>query len=356
MTTIHVLPNPSGITSEEYRTDAFGIAACKFITTMKKFGYNLIHYGHQESKVDCENIIVITNEDFPAPENRGAMLYHQNHLADLFSERANPLLKKMVNDGDIVVSFYGSCHEKTTRDINPKAYIVEPSIGYGADTTFAPYRAFVSYAWMHYYYGLNKQVMSPSWYDEVIPNAFDPNEFEYCEDKDDYFVYLGRMLTCKGIDLAIQVTERLNKNLVIASSGSLKEIGYDTLPKHVIEIGYVGMEERKKLLSKAKCLMAPTYYIEPFGNIVVEAGLSGTPVLTTDWGGFAENVAHGATGFRCKDFNGFLKAANLVLDGKIKSHNCRKYTESNYNLDIIHRRMDAWFRKIKTNDFYYVDQ
>lgn len=356
MTTIHVLPNPSGITSEEYRTDAFGIAACKFIKTMPKFGYNILHYGHQESRVDCENIVVITNEDFPAPEDRSAMLYHQDHLRNLFSERANKLLKSTVKDGDLVVSFYGNAHQGSVHGINPNAFIIEPSIGYPADTIFAPYRGFVSYAWMHYYYGLTEKLMEPNWYDEVIPNAFDINEFEYCEDKDDYFVYLGRMITSKGIDLAIQVTEKLNKKLVIASSGRLKDIGYETVPSHVTEMGYVGMEERKKLLAKAQCLMAPTYYVEPFGNIVVEAGLSGTPVLTTDWGGFSENVAHGATGYRCKDFNGFVKAAQLVIDGKIKSQNCRKYTESNYNLDIVHAKMDSWFRRIRTNNFYHVDQ
>jgi glycosyltransferase involved in cell wall biosynthesis len=209
---------------------------------------------------------------------------------------------------------------------------------------------------MHYYYGIKKQLMEPNWYDEVIPNAFDPSEFEYNESKQEYFMYMGRMVNSKGIDLAIQITKHLGVKLIIGSPGKLSDIGYENVPEHVIEIGYLDIHQRKNLLAHARCLIAPTYYIEPFGNIVVEAGLSGTPVLTTDWGGFSENVAHGVTGYRCKDFNSFIRGAKNIMQGKILSLNCRKYTETNYNLDIVHNRIDAWYKKILQNDFYHVDQ
>lgn len=355
MTTIHVLPNPSGVTNENYRMDAFGIATSKFIKTIPKFGYRLIHYGHELSEVECDNIPIIFNKDNPIDTNTGNLLEHKEDIAKLYCDRLRETLYSTKSSGDLVACFYG-WSVKDALTPHGDLVITEPSIGYPAEAVFSNYRAFVSHAWMHYYYGTKKQLMEPNWYDDVIPNAFDPTEFEYCEDKDDYFVYLGRMVQSKGIDLAIQITERLGVKLIIASPGKLKDIGYESTPSHVEEIGYVDCDARKKILAKAKCLIAPTYYIEPFGNMVVEAGLSGTPVLTSDWGGFSETVAHGATGFRCRDFNGFLKAANLVLEGKIKSHNCRKYTESNYNLDIIHRKMDAWFRRIKANDFYYTDQ
>ena len=357
MSTIHVLPNPSGITSEKYRTDAFGIAACKFIKTMPKFGYDIVHYGHEKSEVPCENVTIITNKEFQAPEDAGYMLYHEDDLNNIFCERVQPILASRVKPGDFVCSFYGTAHVNSVKGVTEKAFLVEPAIGYPTETVFSTYRGFVSYAWMHYYYGERKEVMTPSWYDIVIPNAFDPAEFYFEPNKQDYFVYLGRIITAKGIDLAIQITKHLGVRLLIAGVGKITEnLGYSEVPDHVEEIGYVGQEQRLELLKNAKCLLAPTYYVEPFGNIVAEAGLSGTPVITTDWGGFTENVIHGVTGYRCRDFQQFIQAGKRILNNEINPFDCRKNAEEKYNLDTVHSQMHDWFTRIKNANFYHLDE
>lgn len=352
MTTIHVLPNPSGITSEEYRTDAFGIATCKFIKNMKKFGWDIKHYGHESSKVECTNYPVILNRELPPPEDKGTLLYHRQDYANLFCDRVDKILEKTKKPGDIVVSFYGNAHSNAVKNHN-NLKVIEPSIGYPVETIFSEYRGFVSYAWMHYYYGTKGMLMNPNWFDEVIPNAFDPSEFAYNELKDDFFVFIGRPILSKGIELAIDITKKLNIPLIVASSGTLKDMGIEK-PNHVLEIGYVNVEDRKALLAKAKALIAPTLYIEPFGNIAVEAQLSGTPVITTDWGGFSENVINGVTGFRCRDYNDFMFAAENV--SSISAKACRQYAETNYNEITIHGKMDRWFKKILKSDFYYVGE
>ena len=353
---IHVLPNPSGITHERYRTDAFGIAASKFIRSMPEFGYDLVHYGHEASEVDCEHVTVITNNDFAAPDDAGAMLYHRQDLTDLYNQRVTPILQSRVRPGDIVASFYGLAHRECTSTLQPGVFVCEPSIGYPVDTVFAPFKAFVSHAWLHYYYGTQNKLMEPHWYNAVIPNAFDVSEFAFRPWKEKYFVYLGRMIHHKGLDLAIQVTEYLGVPLIIASSGRIADLGYTTTPAHVTEIGYVGQQERRALLAGAQCLMAPTYYIEPFGNIVVEAALSGTPVLTTDWGGFSENVVQGVTGYRCGDFAEFVQGARKIMAGSIRSLDCRHHAESNYELRVVHAKMHAWFSKIRRQNFYWVPE
>lgn len=353
MTTLHVLPNPSGITSEEYRTDPFGIATCKFIKNMKKLGWDIKHYGHEKSVVDCQSYPAILNQEHPAPLDKGTLLNHREDLYKLFSERVSNFLHKTKKPGDLIISFYGNPHQKISEE-HSDLKTIEPSIGYPVESVFSKYRGFVSYAWMHYYYGKNNMLMEPSWYDTVIPNAFDVSEFKYNDIKENFFVFIGRPIKSKGIDLAIQITEKLNIPLIFASSGKLKDLGYQTTPKHVLEIGYVDMDQRKDLLSRARALIAPTYYIEPFGNIAVEAQLSGTPVITTDWGGFSENVIHGETGFRCRDMNDFLNAAKYI--DIISKEKCREYSEKNYNETVIHKKMDKWFKKIIKSDFYYVGE
>lgn len=347
--TLHILSNPSAITHTRYRMDPFNVAALKFISNMKGRGWKMIHYGHESAEVDCENIVCITNEELPPPEN-GNLFLHRPELLPVYNKRASEAIEKIKKPGDMILCFYGLANKETC-DAHPDLKIVEPSIGYPPETVFAPYRAFVSYSQMHYYYGVHGKLLNPSWFDAVIPNAFTPSEFEFSDEKEDYFVYLGRVNYDKGIDLCVQVTRELGKKLIIAGPArNLAHLGYAEVPAHVEMVGYVGPEERSRLLRKAQCLMAPTHYIEPFGNIVAESQFCGTPVITTDWGGFVDSVVHGVTGYRCKDFRSFVDAANNITE--LDPHNCRTWAEQNFSDEIIHNKFDAWLNKIHVNDFY----
>lgn len=346
---LHVLPNPSGITHPDYRMDAFNIAVWKFTRHMQRLGHEVIHYGHESSAVDCEHVTVVTNDDFAPPSPDWACV-HDPRLADIFAQRAGPELQRRVHDHDLVLSFYGNVHRSITDLVRHRAAIVEPAIGYEVTGVYADFRGFTSQAWMHYYYGTRGMLMEPSWYDEVIPNAITPEESRFDTDKSDYFMYIGRMVSTKGIALAIQVTQHLGQRLLIGSPGRLSHIGYDAVPPHVVELGYLGWRERARLLSRARGLFAPTHYIEPFGNVVAEAAMCGTPVITSDWGGFVDTVIPGVTGFRCRDFQGFVTAAASVAE--IDPHTCRDWALQEYSDDSVHHKFDRWFRKIQRRDFY----
>ena len=299
--------------------------------------------------MDCEHVTVVTNDDFAPPSPDWACV-HDPRLADIFAQRAGPELQRRVHDHDLVLSFYGNVHRSITDLVRHRAAIVEPAIGYEVTGVYADFRGFTSQAWMHYYYGTRGMLMEPSWYDEVIPNAITPGESRFDTDKSDYFMYIGRMVSTKGIALAIQVTQHLGQRLLIGSPGRLSHIGYDTVPPHVVELGYLGWRERARLLSRARGLFAPTHYIEPFGNVVAEAAMCGTPVITSDWGGFVDTVIPGVTGFRCRDFQGFVTAASSVAE--IDPHICRDWALQEYSDDSVHHKFDRWFRKIQRRDFY----
>lgn len=348
---LHVLANPFGITNPRYRMEPFNVAVGKFISNMSKYDYNIIHYGHESSEVGCEHITVITNDELHPPDDHGLLIEQKQEYVTIFGERTNAHLKKVKQEKDLVLCFYGNSHIPAVKD-HPDLTIVEPSIGYLLECVFAPYRAFTSYSQMHYFYGYHKQMLSPSWFDEVIPNAFTPEEFEFCSDKDDYYVYLGRIQPDKGINLCIQLTERLQSKLIIAGPGDLLALGYKQVPKHVIPIGYVNPQQRKNILKRARALLAPTHYLEPFGNMTVEAHFCGTPVISTDWGGFVDTIIQGVNGYRCKDFKSFLEAAQNV--DKIKPEDCYQTAISRYSDQIVHAKFDQWLQKIYRNDFYYV--
>lgn len=352
--TLHVLANPYGITDLQYRMEPFNIAVHKFITQMTRRGWDIVHYGHEKSTVECENVVITTLDDVK-PEGDHELFTHDNYrspdtdIGVRAGARANAELQRRCKSRDIVLCFYGLGNEPAVRNL-PQALICEPSIGYGGASVFAPYRVFTSYAIMHYYYGVQGMMITPSWFDAVIPNAFTPSEFEYQESKSDYLLYLGRVMKNKGIDLAIQVAERTGHKLIIAGTGDLANLGYSAVPKHVEVFGYANPEQRKKLLSNAKALMAPTYYIEPFGNMVVESLFSGTPVISSDWGGFIDTNPHNITGYRCRDFNDFVHAVENL--DKIHPRNCRMWAEARYDENIVHDQFDTYMKKLFRMDFY----
>jgi glycosyltransferase involved in cell wall biosynthesis len=103
-------------------------------------------------------------------------------------------------------------------------------------------------------------------------------------------------------------------------------------------------------MKDAKAILGPTYYVEPFGNMVAEGYFAGTPAITTDWGGFTETVVQGVTGFRCREFKEFVDAINNI--DKIDPAVCRQWAMDNYSEDVVHKKFDNYFKKILASDFY----
>jgi len=329
---IHVLANPRNPTGLMNRIDPFAVHAYKYIKHLSKH-YEMVHYGIPGAQVDCEHVDINTTP----VEIR------------LFNERAGAQIRKRSDKGDIIVCFFGIDNQLACK-MNPECIAVEPSIGYRTSGIFSDYRVFTSYAQMHFFYGERGMLMNPSWFDAVIGNPFTIEEFEYSETKEDYFLHFGRVCEEKGIHLAIQATEKLGKKLKIAGPGSLHDLGYSNVPDHVEVIGYVNdAEQRMKLMKNAKALFGLTYYVEPFGNMIIEANLCGTPVITTDWGAFPEIVLEGDTGYRIRDFKSLLTAIENI--DKISPYDCRKWG-LNFSDEEVHKKHHQYLQKVIKNKFY----
>ncbi len=355
---LHVLAIPHTVTSKEYLSCAFTQKVLKFCQMMNS-SYEIIHYGHKDSEVNCSEHVTLTTNDtlqkaYGSYDWKKEFFKHntQDHAHKTFYQKGEEELKKRVNKGDSILCFWGYGHKPLADIYSNNCFIIEPGIGYDAGGVFAPYKVFESYAVMHAIYGNLKKV-HPAWYDAVIPNYFDINDFEYEEKKEDYILYLGRIIEVKGLNIAISVAQKANCKLVIAGQGDLKDLGYDKIPNNVTHVGFADLNKRKKLLSKAKALILPTYYIEPFGGVTIEAMLSGTPIITTDWGCFAENNLHGETGYRCRNMDHFVWAINNI--NKISPKKCRDWAEKNFSLERVGEMYKEYFYSIEglTKDGFY---
>jgi len=314
---------------------------------MTSMGHYIFHYGHEESKVQCsEHISVLNNKDLEIAygnydwRNNFFKFDINDHAYQTFYKNAIIEIEKRKQALDFILPFWGHGH-KTICDAHKDIICVEPGIGY-ASGHFAKYKIFESYAIYHAYCGLESVgTCKQSWYDCVIPNYFDLDDFTFKEEKQDYFLYLGRVYEGKGVNIAVQVAEKLGKKLVVAGQNSLSNMGYKHIPSNIIEVGYADVEKRRHLMSNALAAFIPSLYLEPFGGVQVECLLSGTPTITTDWGAFSENNIHGQTGFRCRNFREFLWAAENIK--KIDPKNCRKFAEDRFSLESVYKMYKNYF-------------
>ncbi len=348
----HILGIPHTISTREYNTCAFTQKIVRLCTLLKRRGHHVIHYGHEDSDVECDEHVVVTRRgDLTAAygdhdwRRQGFPDYQiGDHAYRAFTANAIAAIEQRKQKGDFLLCMFGVGHRDVAaahRDM----IICEPGIGYPGGH-FAPFKVFESYAMLHAYLGLKMvgSVSNDMWYDVVIPNYFDLSDFEYSAERDDYFLFLGRVGVGKGVHLAMQIVEAVGGRLIVAGPGSIEGLGGRTgrpVSEYVEHVGVADTATRKKLLSRAKAVLLPSLFVEPFCGVQVESMLSGTPVITTDWGAFAEYNLHGITGYRCRTFEQFVWAANNI--GTIKPASCREWAATNFSLERIGEMYDEYF-------------
>lgn len=339
----HVVSLPHTQTTKDFVVCAFTEKVRKFCNMMTARGHEVILYAGEKNEADVSELVTCITEQERQDFLGGKFYVEADFNPNLptwqrFNANVVEGIKKRASKEDFICLIGGTSH-KPIADALPEMMSVEFGIGYGG--TFAKYRVFESYAWMHTIYGSsnsNPNELNGNWFDAVIPNYFEVEDFPLAKEKDDYFLFIGRLTERKGFQIAADVCESLAVPLKIA--------GHGTPPEYGEYVGVVDAKQRGELMSKAKAVFVPTQYIEPFGGVAIEAMLCGTPVITTDWGAFTEFVKPGFNGFRCRTFNEFRKAADSV--DQLSPQEIQEWARKFYGYDYIGELYEQYFERLLT--------
>lgn len=306
-------------------------------------------------------------KDYGDGDNRTEIGYSwetQDFRHDLNSERKTSTLKfyakateeinKRKKPDHFVLATQGKYHKPITDAVN-LFLTCESGIGYRGSVA-GMFRSFESPYIQNFTYGSEQPFasMNGSYYDRVIPNYFDENDFEFKSKKQDYYLFIGRLIKRKGILTAYLATKAIGAKLIIAGQGGyIDHRGYliDNQPQEFEisndsnweYVGYVGKEKRKELMANAIATFTPTEYLECFAGTHVESMLSGTPPITTDFGVFPYTIPdylNGKVGFRCNTLQDFVDATKKAK--QVNHAFIRKYAER-FLMENVALDFQKWF-------------
>ncbi|MBM6748734.1 glycosyltransferase family 4 protein [Megamonas rupellensis] len=196
---------------------------------------------------------------------------------------------------------------------------------------------------------------------DVIYPPVDVEAFEYCDQKEDFYLTASRMVPYKKMDLIVEAfTQMSDKKLIVIGTGpdfdKIQKIaqGHDNIKL----MGYQPFSVLKEHMQKAKAFVFAAE--EDFGITPVEAQACGTPVIAYGKGGALETVRglenqNNPTGvfFYKQDKESLIKAINYFENNleKIQIEDCRK-NALNFGIDKFKKDLEEYI----SNRFYGIDK
>lgn len=171
---------------------------------------------------------------------------------------------------------------------------------------------------------------------DVKPNFLKDPGKESIE-KEDFYIYVGRLTVEKGVKTLLKAFENIDKKLVIIGDGDLRN-EVENASKNYKNIIYKGFQNREAIMKdirKAQALIFPSEWYETFGLTIIEAFACKTPVIISDIGGHAQMIQEGMTGFhfKCGQHEDLKRAISVFEKTPNKNQfaeNARKEYEEKY--------------------------
>jgi glycosyltransferase involved in cell wall biosynthesis len=188
-------------------------------------------------------------------------------------------------------------------------------------------------------------------YVDTVYNGIDPQHWPPSTTPEDYLLCAGRIVPEKGMKEAIQVAKQTGHRLLIigpATPGPSQDY-FDQyikpqLDDQILYLGFVERSQMWRYYQKAKALLTPVQWEEPFGLTSIEAMACGTPVISLNRGAAQEIIVHGKTGFIVDSITEMITAVGNIH--QIDRNTCREHVKAHFSTSNMADGYEAAYRKI----------
>jgi glycosyltransferase involved in cell wall biosynthesis len=123
----------------------------------------------------------------------------------------------------------------------------------------------------------------------IVPNGVDPEQFPLCRSKDDYVLFVGRLVPYKGVDVLLRamriVQRRMHAPLRIVGDGPLRSVLEKSATNAALDCIFEGEIAEAALADRygrARLTVLPSLNRqEAFGICLLESMSTGTPVVAS---------------------------------------------------------------------------
>ena len=185
----------------------------------------------------------------------------------------------------------------------------------------------------------------------AIPNPIAVDSWPFRPTDDGYLLWIGRMTPDKGPHRAIEIARAAGQDLILA--GVVQPGQRSFFERHVEPhidgrrvrfVGEVGGTRKKNLFAGARALLVPIRWPEPFGMVIIESLVCGTPVLAFDEGAVNELIDDGVTGFVVEDEAAMVAALGDIH--QIDPSACRSWVAEHCDVNVVAGAYEAAYRAV----------
>jgi glycosyltransferase involved in cell wall biosynthesis len=171
----------------------------------------------------------------------------------------------------------------------------------------------------------------------TIHHGLPPDELAFNGRDGEYFAFLGRISPEKRVDRAIAIAKACGTPIRIAAKvDPADHVYFESQIKPLLDhalveyIGEIGEGDKSEFLGRAKALLFPIDWPEPFGLVMIEALACGTPVVAFRNGSVPEILEDGRTGFIVDTMDDAIAAARRISE--LRREDCRREFERRFTV------------------------
>ena len=191
-------------------------------------------------------------------------------------------------------------------------------------------------------------------YAGVVYNGIDLAAHPFNPVKEDFLVFIGRISPEKRPEIAVDVAREAKLPLVMiikrtepAEQAYWNEVVAPRLSNNVTVLDEPPHAVKVDVLGRARAMLFPIDWPEPFGLVMAESMACGTPVIAHPLGAAPEIIVDGITGFLCSTSEQMIDAVARAKD--LRPQDCRDHVRRRFSAEAMVSGYERVYRDVLTS-------